>query len=59
MGAAIDEVVEEHEAKIAATQFVDIGEGERHAHVNGWVVPILDDTVEFTAGIAGRHLDFV
>ena len=56
VGPFVDQVVEDHEAQVAAAEFVDIGEQARPG-ADGWAGPVFGDTVEFAAGVAGGLLD--
>jgi hypothetical protein len=53
IGATVDQIVEDHQPQIAAAQFVKIGKAEGDFCADGGVGPILDDGVEFAAGVAG------
>ncbi len=57
VGPFVDQVVEDHEAQVAAAEFVDIGESKRDLGADGWAGPVFGDTVEFAAGVAGGLLD--
>ena len=57
--ALVDEVVEDHEAEVGATELVDIGEGEGDLAADGRIVPVLGDAVELAAGVAGGLGHFV
>ena len=56
---SVDEVVEDHEAEVGATELVDIGEGEGDLAADGGVFPVLWDAVELAAGVAGGLGHFV
>ena len=57
--AAVDQIIEHHQAEVRTAQFIDIGKGQADFGLNRAIVPGFGDTVEFTAGVAGRFFHLV
>ncbi len=55
----VDQVVEHHQAQIAAAQLINIGKGQGNLATNGGIGPIFDNAVQFTAGVARRLFHFM
>ncbi len=57
--ALVDQIVQNGEAEVTASQFVDVGKAECDPGAQGRVVPRLDNAVELAAGVAGGLLDLM
>ena len=52
---AVDDLVQDGDAQVGHAQVVQVGEDQRDADGGG--IPVLDDLVEFAAGVAARFLN--